>query len=129
VCNIPNQPYTKSNVNSKQHALVSIKLKLVYKTTVYRLVNEHQVRENYFFISETAQQLHQCKNAGEGQRPCGPCRPPAKWAASSNVERRSGTEKRTQGPDVGIEGSTRGRLFSGAPEFLVMPLLINGLPN
>ena len=49
MCKINNEPYTKSNRNSnaiaKQRAAVSIKLKLVYKTTVFRLVNAHHCKK------------------------------------------------------------------------------------
>jgi len=56
--------------------------------------------------------------------PCGPVGPPARWAATSNVEGRSGTEEGAQGPSAREEGLNVDTLFAGVPGFLVTPLLM-----
>jgi len=56
--------------------------------------------------------------------PGGPVSPLARWAATSNVERGSGTEEGPRGPYYREMGFYLDKLFAGAPEFLVAPLLM-----
>jgi len=58
------------------------------------------------------------------QLPCGPAGSPARWAATSNVEGGSGTEKGGQGPLARDGGFYLSKLFAGVSEILVTPLLM-----
>jgi len=54
----------------------------------------------------------------------GPVGPPARWAVTSNVEGGSGTDEEAQGPLASERRLYSEKLFVGAPEFLVTPLLM-----
>jgi len=55
--------------------------------------------------------------------PGGPVGPPARWAATSNVEGGSEMEEGTRGPLARVGGLSLDKLFAWVPEFLVTPLL------
>jgi len=76
VCNSTKQPHAKSNVNSnataKRHAVVSNKLKLVYKTAVYRPVNPRLVQENSCEYRERFKSYIAVRMLRKGQGQTGP---------------------------------------------------------
>jgi len=56
--------------------------------------------------------------------PGGPVGPPAKWAATSNVDGGSGTVEEAQGPLARERGLYSDKFSAGAPKFIVTSLLM-----